>query len=167
MPLLFRSLLVLMLSVSGLASAESRTHCTRGEITYFSCPIGSAGKIVSICGGPLRATAEGDNRPVWLQYRFGLLDSPELVFPTPNKNSASRFRGEHHQGQTMNSSTVVFRNGTTEYSVGTLDSPLTGASFDGVTISRPNRKLVQLPCTSPPTISQQFHTLAEGLEPVP
>lgn len=165
MALPLRLLLASMLCVSGLAIATPPTHCTRGEITYFSCPIGSSGKVVSICGN--RLTNEGFNQPARLQYRFGRLDGPELVFPTQIKGSVSRFRGEHHQGQTMNSSTVVFRSGTTEYSVRTFHSPMTGAAFDGITVSRPNRKLVSLPCKGQPTISLHFYTLTQDLEPVP
>ena len=169
-PMLSPSLLLLtalMLVVSGLASAKQTTHCKSGETTYFSCPIGSSGKVVSICGGPLHLTADGYNQPVWLQYQFGHLGRPELVFPATTKGSVLRFRGEHHQGQTVNSSIVVFRNASTEYSVGTLQSPLTGAAFDGVMVSRPKEKLVSLPCASQPIIASNFHILVENLVPTP
>ena len=52
-------------------------HCTTAEETVFHCTV-KGGKALSVC-----ATAGGD-----LQYRFGPIAAPELVFPTPPQASA-------------------------------------------------------------------------------
>ncbi len=167
MPLPLRLLMFLVLWVPCFVWAESPTHCKRGELTYFSCQIGSLGKVASICSGSLRSTNDGGDQTTWLQYRFGRLDSTEFAFPTPIKGSLSKFRGEHHQGQTVNSSTVIFRTATTEYTVGTIHPVGTGAAFDGVIVSRPQNELLWLPCTGRPIIFSAFSKLVESLEPVP
>lgn len=162
-----RPLLFVTLLVASLAYAGSPTHCKRGEIAYFSCAVGSSGKVVSVCGGALRSTDQVDDLPTWLQYRFGRLENLELVFPARIKGSVSKFQGEHHQGQTVNSSTVIFRNGGIGYTVGTIHPVGTDTAFDGAIVHRPRKELLWLQCTSRPIISTDFHTLVENLEPAP
>lgn len=62
-----------LISYPSLAYAQS-SHCTPQELTVFNCSIGR--KVISICASHSLSPQSG-----YLQYRFGVVDSPELIIP--------------------------------------------------------------------------------------
>ena len=65
---------LLLLLVSQATAAESGSHCAATEQTLFSCSTGR--KVVSVCGTPDLSATSG-----FVQYRFGTVGSPELIYP--------------------------------------------------------------------------------------
>lgn len=62
-----------MIGFSGMADA-TESHCTKEESIIFNCKIGK--KTVSVCASIPVTKVSG-----YLQYRFGPIGSPELVYP--------------------------------------------------------------------------------------
>lgn len=75
--------------MAGLAYADSRTHCKSGETDFFTCAIADSNKVVSFCGN----YNEDANEGAWLQYRFGLIGHPEMIYPTIKHGSLNKFFG--------------------------------------------------------------------------
>lgn len=71
------------------ALAGSETHCKSGETNFFSCAIAGSNKVVSLCGNRDQETKQIS----WLQYRFGLIGHPEMIYPTTKHGSLSKFFG--------------------------------------------------------------------------
>jgi hypothetical protein len=69
------------------ALAASETHCKSGETDFFSCAIAGSNKVVSLCGNRDQETKEIS----WLQYQFGLIGHPEMIYPTTKHGSLSKF----------------------------------------------------------------------------
>lgn len=70
------------------AAADSKTHCTANETVFFSCPLAQSQKVVSLCGGIAESS-----RVSWVQYRFGKIGQPEMVFPQNRNKSLDKFAG--------------------------------------------------------------------------
>lgn len=88
--------MVLMALSFESAAADSETHCTANEKIFFSCHLARSQKVVSLCGG----SSESD-RISWIQYRFGKIGKPEMVYP-PNKNgSLEKFAGLHQTAKAI------------------------------------------------------------------
>jgi len=77
------------------ASASPLSHCGSTETDFFSCTIAGSKKVISLCGG-----GTNTERVTWLQYRFGPISAPEMIFPTKKANSLKLFGGwyESHKG---------------------------------------------------------------------
>lgn len=105
--------------------AESATHCIPGESTYFSCKLTKSNKVASLCGShDLPKAIENDAPNKWLQYRFGLLESPEFVFPARKKESIKYFKAFWSQHKPISDEdtwgldeNISFNNGSAEYSI--------------------------------------------------
>ncbi|HMV13389.1 MAG TPA: hypothetical protein PKD88_04445 [Nitrosomonas sp.] len=70
-----KSILVLALLGISQSVVSANTHCSHQEVIVFNCNIGK--KVVSICASPNLSAKTG-----YLQYHFGPIHSPELVFPS-------------------------------------------------------------------------------------
>lgn len=104
-------------SISNQAHADSATHCKSDEIDFFSCSIVNSKKVVSLCGNRKEET----NEVSWLQYRFGVIDHPELIYPTKRDGSLTKFYsggGQSDEGR-YEQHNIWFRIGAYSYSVST------------------------------------------------
>lgn len=81
------SLLIAGLAASSVKAA-SGTHCGSNEKVFFSCAIQSSGsrKVASLCG-----SAGKTNETRWVQYRFGEINHPEMVYPKKRDGSGEKF----------------------------------------------------------------------------
>ena len=96
-----------LLSSGAAAFAAPATLCHAGETSYFSCTMGAAHKIASLCGH--------DAEPRWLQYRFGLPGhAPELQVPArlddPQMGTTFLYDGSRRADGKLDSWGVWFKN---------------------------------------------------------
>ena len=98
--------------VPKLASALGKpSHCLPDEHVVFNCPTESASKVLSLCAD-LKGTTED-----WMQYRFGPMDSPELVAPSEKSNSLTQFRFEETQSIRSMGYSIHFSTEAAQYSI--------------------------------------------------
>ena len=74
MELLLKAIVLAIFVLFSEFAYSVESHCIRSEITIFNCRIGT--KVVSVCGSNPISFQIG-----YLQYRFGFLKSPELIYP--------------------------------------------------------------------------------------
>ena len=118
-------LLVCLLGAAYPVAGLAASHCGESEKTYFSCKVRGSAKVVSLCGAPnLLSGSQEDLQNGWLQYRFGVLGKPELVYPAQKKGSVFAFLGSWSQHKQISpqdtwgfDETLSFRNGTAEYAI--------------------------------------------------
>ncbi len=117
--------LACLLGLAYPACGLAASHCGQGETTYFSCKIKGSAKVVSLCGAPglLSGNAE-DLQNGWLQYRFGPLGKPELVYPARKQGSVFAFQGSWSQHKPISpddtwgfDESLSFSNGNAEYGI--------------------------------------------------
>lgn len=124
-----------------LVGSAGTGHCTGAETAYFSCPT-SPTKVLSLCGGAGQ-----------VQYRFGPVGTPELVFPEDSSPSAFTVREERYARSMADVAT--FTNGDVRYEVtdaiGGGGGPDAEANnFQGVYVFRGDELLASVNCTSEP-----------------
>ncbi len=81
-----RSILALALLGISQSVISANSHCTHQEEIVFNCSIGN--KVVSIC-----ASQNSNTQATYLQYRFGPIHSPELIFPSKKIMPHSKITG--------------------------------------------------------------------------
>lgn len=116
-------------------SSWADTHCQANEVVYFSCKIANSQKVVSLCGGDLSKPES-----FWLQYRFGILGKPELIFPPERKDSSEKFKGEVLRGG-LRLESISFKNNGVTYAVENSFASQTGFGFRGVRVSQANKEI--------------------------
>lgn len=122
------------------AGPVAGTHCVAGERVAFSCATRDD-KVLSVCAGPAADA---------LQYRFGPVGSPELVYPP--EPSAQAFTLGEVQYMHAEGSVLRFENNGVKYEVTSLvgggGSPEQGASnnFQGVYVYTARGKVVGVGC---------------------
>ncbi len=101
--------------MAGAAIADSRTHCKSGETNFFTCAIADSNKVVSLCGN----RDEETKVMTWLQYRFGLIGHPEMVYPAAKRESVDKFYGRYQSSHESPYSQydIWFHVGAYNYSV--------------------------------------------------
>ena len=134
----FLLLLVILLSTTTFAG---ESHCKKGEVTYFSCKIKNSEKVVSICGIDYR------DENAWLQYRYGRLKQPELVFPTKKQDSLKKFWGESHHSYNGVSYALSFKNAGFTYTTDFIEAD---EDFYGVNVFAKNGSENKLSCEGKP-----------------
>ena len=104
----------LMLVTTSPSASDSPTHCVESEEIFFSCNLEDSAKTVSLCG-----ESSEFGSPMWLQYRFGILGSAELVFPAKKDGSLEKFGGVHQTAKAigLNIMEVWFRVGVYNYMI--------------------------------------------------
>ena len=117
-------------------------HCSSSETVYFSCPT-SRTKVLSLCGGGGR-----------VQYRFGPVGAPELVYPEDSRPSAFTVREERYARSMAD--VAVFANGDVRYEVtdaigGGGGPDAESNNFQGVYVFRGDELLASVNCTAAPT----------------
>jgi hypothetical protein len=143
---MFRSAMFIMLFVQA-AAVYAASHCTASEVDYFSCKVKGSSKVVSLCGSELYDPDSATRRAgAWLQYRFGYLGRPELVYPSEKPDSLRAFTGEHVAPYSESVDTVWFKRGAATYGVEVRDAK---NKFYGVWVSIDN-KSTELPCDGQP-----------------
>ncbi|MDP2316617.1 MAG: DUF1176 domain-containing protein [Pseudomonadota bacterium] len=124
------------------SAAPAIGHCAATEIPYFSCPT-SKGKVISVCGAG-----------AGVQYRFGPLGHPELVYPAVP--SATAFTLEERQPAGARATLLSFENAGVGYEV--VEAAGAGAGelgegddFKGVYVSKASERIAKVRCSAPPT----------------
>lgn len=134
-------LLIIFVTFTELAySADS--HCTKQELTLFNCRIDK--KVVSVCASEPVSTKSG-----YLQYRFGSLAAPELIYPSK----------KIRPGKWLSGNTLIFSGGggaylrfirnRYHYVVYTAIGHGWGEKA-GVSIEKDGYRKVNLSCSNPP-----------------
>jgi hypothetical protein len=89
------------------ADRQGGTLCRPDEQVFFNCAVaGRKGqKFVSLCGSQRLSEGEG-----YLQYRFGRIGAPELVFPAKRSHPRTAFRYSHYARYQVSRTVVAFTN---------------------------------------------------------
>lgn len=154
--------LVLLLTSNVWAQAS---HCQANEFEYFSCQLRQSKKVVSLCGSAPAKDQDGVAlSPTWLQYRFGLLGKPELVFPKITTGSTAQFTGEYHHPYEGVYYGLMFANAGVSY---TLINVNADNVFVGLYVQARPDKFIQLACGAHSNVSTQqaFTELVLMLDP--
>lgn len=104
--------LVLFLVLLPTIAYGAGSLCDNDEQVLFSCSVGKAGKLVSLCGSRKLEKGVG-----YLQYRYGTPKNIELTFPSAKSGSLEKFRYVHYFRFQVDRTFVSFSNGGFEYSV--------------------------------------------------
>jgi hypothetical protein len=122
------------------APPNSSTHCT--DKSWFSCPV-KGGKVLSLCG---------DGAGSWLQYVYGPVGAPELVWPeTPNGLEGFAV-SEHAFLRSMLTSVRFDREAHTYLIVDQIGSGIDGEAhnFNGVVVRKGDTEIARVACTRQP-----------------
>lgn len=146
-------------AVAGQASAAD-SLCAPNEEVFFNCRIKDSPKLLSVCGrGAEEASRGASVSGAYLQYRFGSLDKPELVFPKMREGSLDKFwiANEYVRSAFYESYQLSFQSGQDEYRVYAVnqgDGPnLSPEKYGGVIVSIGSGRDITIPCGSPPETS--------------
>lgn len=129
MKVLYASISLAASIMAGSAFADSRTHCKSGETNLFTCAVANSKKVVSLCGN-LNDEANDNS---WVQYRFGLIGHPEMIYPTFKRGSVDKFFGRHQtsHGSSYYQYDIWFHTGAYNYSV---SASSTGGEHDEISV---------------------------------
>lgn len=123
----------LLLTLVCLRLAFADDTCTA---PLFSCEA-ARGKFIRVCA----VEEEAGRRWSQIQYRFGLIEKPELVFPVDSSKGASLLHFSHETNKGVYELTVRFTNGRFTYKVFSA-ADRNGAGDAGVTVSDQAGKLL-------------------------
>jgi len=115
------ALISLAMSImAGPAFAVPKTHCKSNEVDFFSCAIAGSRKVASLCGNRDDETKQAS----WLQYRFGLVGHPEMIYPTSRHGSLDKFfrNRVYSRGSSYTQYDIWFHVGAYNYSVSASQS---------------------------------------------
>ena len=156
MKALFTSIALAIIVMSDLARADSATHCKSDETNFFSCSIAGSKKVVSLCGHRKERAYELS----WLQYRFGVIGRPELIYPAKRDGSLTKFYsagGQSNEGRYQQHE-IWFRIGVYRYIVSTAaygegkTEFHASVAYDRITTSAAGRRVLEhdeLSCSQP------------------
>jgi hypothetical protein len=162
-----------MLSVIALTptcAVAADSLCRDGEAVLFSCKIANSKKFVSLCGSTYKDPTTSEFKDnFWLQYRFGALGRPELVYPETKKNSLDKFQAEYHHPYQAFLYSLTFQSGSFLYGIHYWG---TEEPFYGVMVfeqpkpgSTRTPKEMKLPCESMPDTHMDFFSIVLDLSP--
>jgi hypothetical protein len=164
---------VLVLSIIALSPARAvaaDSLCRVGEAVLFSCKIANSKKFVSLCGSTYKDPSTSELKDgFWLQYRFGVLGRPELVYPETKKNSLDTFQAEYHHPYQAFLYSLTFQIGSFSYGIHywSTDDPFYGV----MVFEQPKPGSIQtprelkLPCESMPDTHMDFFSIVSDLSP--
>lgn len=98
-------------TVVAVCAENNPTLCASGEDVYFSCPL-LGGKMVSVC-----ASGNNDPRFGYVQYRYGLMDNIELIYPIKKSPPLGRFFLVDASEGSVNLGLIKFKVGSYTYIV--------------------------------------------------
>ena len=143
---------------SGINNAQTQpgSLCESTEKIVFSCTVGKASKIVSLCSSKDLTKDRG-----YLQYRFGLPGKIELEFPKQRKQTQSAFKYSHYFRAQFDQTEISFTSDNYEYAIfDDYNGEQKPAQHDqGIRITSPNSKETTLTCRS--RAKAQYGDLAE------
>ncbi|MBD2747418.1 hypothetical protein IC232_12010 [Microvirga sp. BT688] len=124
---------------SSVVAGPSKSHCSSGEATVFTCTVG--GKTVSLCASADRSFSFGT-----LQYRFGRIGWVELSYPERPVAPHEAFTGGLAlQGGGGYSYVRFIRNGI-RYTVYRFIG--SGHEEDGLVVKRGEKELLAVTCSN-------------------
>lgn len=146
------------LALASHASAAD-SLCAPTEQVFFNCRIKDSPKLLSVCGQAGEEVRRGAAGPGdYLQYRFGLHDKPELIFPKTREGSLDKFwfATEYVRSASYESHQLSFQSGGSEYRVYAVsqmadagpNAPLD--EYGGVIVSAAGGRDINIPCASIP-----------------
>ena len=109
---------VVYIAVTIAASAPITPQLQRGSLCestekiVFSCAVGKATKIVSLCSSKELTKDQG-----YLQYRFGLPGKIELEFPKQREQTQSAFKYSHYFRAQFDQTEISFTTNDYEYAI--------------------------------------------------
>jgi hypothetical protein len=138
------------------AQTQSASLCESTEKIVFSCTVGKASKIVSLCSSKDLTKDRG-----YLQYRFGLPGKIELEFPKQREQTQSAFKYSHYFRAQFDQTEISFTSDNYEYAIfDDYNGEQKPAQHDqGIRIKSPNGKETTLTCRS--RAKAQYGDLAE------
>lgn len=135
-------LLVLALPATALASS-ARTHCEAGETIVFSCSTGT--RILSLCASPDVSKTSG-----YLQYRYGVADKLELVFPEKLQPPGKLFTPGTLAFSGGGGAYLQFKKGAYTYTVfsaiGNWAASGGKATAEGIAVKSGDNEIANFPC---------------------
>ena len=138
----------LVLALACLRAPAADDSCTA---PLFSCET-ARGKFIRICS----VEEEAGRRWSQLQYRFGAIEKPELVYPADANRGASLLLFSHESNKGLYEVTVRFTNGGYTYRVFSVADD-NGVGAGGVTVSDNNGKLAStVACIERPYIFPSY-----------
>ena len=133
-----------------VCSLES--HCKKQDETIFNCQLRNSKKIISIC----KIGTEGSGQQ-YIQYTFGKIGKPELIFPQKNQITENNFSFDRQYSNAAgyleydinfsighNSYNVYWMEISKEDGVPTEDIDISS----GVSASTKNGKSIDFPCNN-------------------
>ncbi|SDW49077.1 hypothetical protein SAMN05421783_104237 [Thiocapsa roseopersicina] len=137
----FASLLIGTLAAQpGLADATN-SHCSSGELVVFSCDTGK--KTVSVCASPDLSARGG-----WVEYRFGPVGAPELVFPAARSHPRHVVQAGTWGFSGGGGAFMQFSKAPYAYTVYTAIGKGWGEK-SGVAVLKNGKRIANLPCLGP------------------
>lgn len=117
-------LMLLAVVASKAIASEPLTHCAPDEEVYYACTIERSNQTVSLCG-----QSDELDSPLWVQYRFGAVGRPELVFPSQAADSLGQFGGVQQSARAtgLTIQEIWFKAGAYDY----LIEHVSGGDCDG------------------------------------
>lgn len=98
-------------TIRAVCAEKNPTLCASGEDVYFSCPL-LGGKVVSVC-----AYGNTDPKSGYVQYRYGLMDNIELIYPIKKSPPLGRFFLVDASEGSVNLGLIKFKVGRYTYIV--------------------------------------------------
>lgn len=124
------------------AMASSTSHCLPQEQKLFDCAFGR--KVMSICSSPELTAKSG-----YVQYRFGRIGNPELVYPVERTSPLGHFRYSHKYAGRWQQSHLQFSVAGHTYILFAYGNSAIPESEATMLVVSPEGKRSQLSCGSP------------------
>lgn len=139
-----------------IAQTQTGSLCESTEKIVFSCTVGKAAKIVSLCSSKELTKDRG-----YLQYRFGLPGKIELEFPKQREQTQQAFKYSHYFRAQFDQTEISFTSDAYEYAIfDDYNGEQKPAQHDqGIRITPPNGKETTLTCSG--RAKAQYGDLAE------
>ena len=134
---------VLVFTLVGSRAWASDSDC--GE-PLFACETANR-KVIRLCA----VEEETGRRWSRVQYRFGLIDKPEFVYPADSSKGPSSLFFSHYSRKGVYEVNVRFRNADFEYLLASV-ADARGDGLAEVTVSKGGRRLSTIACIERPWI---------------
>lgn len=140
------SLIIFLLLVNSSLKAAELTHCSNEERVVFSCSTGK--KFVSVC-----ASKDASKDKGYVQYRYGVINKPELIFPENREPANKNFSYQYNLYASGYSNDILFNIGTFNYIVSYLFAK--GDESGSVEVIKSGKNIANIICKSKPNNVEQ------------
>lgn len=134
---IFYVAVLLFFPLASQAETNSQGHCQAAEDVVFSCSTGK--KFISVCASKNLSATSG-----YIQYRFGPLQKPELLFPDIGSHPARYATGGTLMYSGGGGAYMRFVNGVHSYIV--YSGIGNGWEKQGVAVEKNGKLLADVPC---------------------